>query len=293
MPKIYKLCDIDSNGYKVVNIDNHEEVLKVTIRKKAIKDSDKVIVGDLVTLDNSNVINEIIKRKNSFKRPRIVNIDYMLIIMSIVNPTFSSYLLDKYLLSCSFNNCEAVIIFNKADLTNKDELDNINQYKKFYEELGYKVFVTNKNNVEINKEIISLLTNKSLAVMGQSGVGKSSILNSICGENIFKEGDYDFKVNRGKHITKRNSFIVSKNNFIADTPGFSSFEVSIDRKECSKYFPGFEKVETVCYFNDCLHDSKISESKCAVKQLFYTDKASSISKEHYSNYCKILEEIED
>lgn len=286
---LYKIVDSLSDGYVVCNLDTKETTL-AKIRKSVVYKKGNILIGDIVKLDDQNNINDVVERKNFLLRPRIANVDSVLILMSVKEPNYSTYLIDKFLLTVNVSNVEPVVVFTKIDLLTCDEEQNFKKQVEYYESIGYKVFLTSNKNEHSKEKLISYIKNKTISVMGQTGVGKSSLLNTFSNDLNFAEGSYDMKnLNRGKHITKKVIFCKFFDGFIADTPGFSSFELEFDKQTIATNFPGFHKYLPYCKFSDCLHltcDMKI----CKIKDEFSKDE---IYKLHYENYLKILSEVKE
>ena len=185
------------------------------------------LVGDYVEVNN-NIIEKIYPRRNEFIRPPIANIDQLIIVLAIENPKPDLMLVDKEIIMAEKNGVEPIICINKIDL-NSDYTNII----EIYENIGYQVITTDaKNGLGIEK-LALILNNKITAFSGNSGVGKSALTNNIFNEEVAKEGETSEKLEKGKHTTKHvELFAFSRNSYIADTPGFSSFEVQgINYKE--------------------------------------------------------------
>ena len=239
------------------------------------------LVGDYVEVNN-NVIEKIYPRKNEFIRPPIANIDQLIIVLSTTNPKPDLMLLDKELIMAEKNEVEPIICINKIDLSS-DYSDII----ETYENIGYQVITTNaKNGFGIEKLAI-LLSNKITAFSGNSGVGKSALTNNIFNEEVAKEGETSEKLEKGKHTTKHvELYEFSNYGFVADTPGFSSFEVQgINYKELDEYFIEFEKYKENCEFRGCTH---IKELNCGIKKAVSKRK---IDKGRYERYCDLYEKL--
>lgn len=239
------------------------------------------LVGDYVEV-NDNVIEKIYPRKNEFIRPPIANIDQLIIVLATANPKPDLMLLDKELIMAEKNNVEPIICINKIDL-NSDYTDII----ETYENIGYQVITTDaKNGIGIEKLAI-ILNNKITAFSGNSGVGKSALTNNIFNEEVAKEGETSEKLEKGKHTTKHvELFEFSKNSFIADTPGFSSFEVQgINYKDLEDYFIEFSAYKENCEYRGCTH---VKEINCGIKKAVNKRK---IDKGRYERYCELYEKL--
>lgn len=239
------------------------------------------LVGDYVEVNN-NVIEKIYPRRNEFIRPPIANIDQLIIVLATANPKPDLKLLDKELIMAEKNGVEPIICINKIDL-NSDYTDII----EVYENIGYQVITTDaKNGFGIEKLAI-ILNNKITAFSGNSGVGKSALTNNIFNEEVAKEGETSEKLEKGRHTTKHvELFEFSKNSFIADTPGFSSFEVQgINYKDLDEYFIEFASYKENCEFRGCTH---IKELNCGIKKAVSKRK---IDKGRYERYCELYEKL--
>lgn len=239
------------------------------------------LVGDYVEINN-NIIEKIYPRKNEFIRPPIANIDQLIIVLSTTNPKPDLMLLDKELIMAEKNEVEPIICINKIDL-NSDYTDII----EVYENIGYQVITTDaKNGFGIEKLAI-LLNNKITAFSGNSGVGKSALTNNIFNEEVAKEGATSEKLEKGKHTTKHvELYEFSNNGFIADTPGFSSFEVQgITYKELDEYFIEFASHKENCEYRGCTH---IKELNCGIKKAVSKRK---IDKGRYERYSELYEKL--
>ncbi|WP_246157349.1 ribosome small subunit-dependent GTPase A [Spiroplasma tabanidicola] len=218
------------------------------------------ITGDYVMfeiLDEINLkgsIEKIVDRKNELYRPRIANVDQVVIITSVKEPDFNSYTLNKYLAFIEFVNIKPVLAFTKVDLLSKnsDVWALANEYKK----IGYEIYLIN-NIIETDKEwqkFIKSLENKVSVFTGQTGAGKSTTLNHILPEALEKTQEISKALNRGKHTTTKNELFMYKNGLIGDTPGFSSFDLkSIEKSELAHSFKFFSDHINDCKFKDCLH----------------------------------------
>lgn len=256
-----------SNQYTVLS-DDKEYICKP--RGKFRNDKETPVVGDIVDINDDLIITKIHKRTNLLTRPVIANVDQAIIITSVKEPKLDLNLLDKLLISIISSKVEAIICFTKLDLIeDKTELNEIINYYKLY----FKVI--NKENKE---EIYKILNNKVTVLAGQSGSGKSTFINELTGLDI-KTSPISKALGRGKHTTRHVELIKIKDGLLADTPGFSSLDISKidDIKYC---YPEFNKYMNLCGYSDCNH---INEKKCAIK-----DKVNEkvILQSRYDNYLK-------
>lgn len=221
----------------------------------------KPVVGDLVELDDTYfVINYVDDRKNYLIRPPIANIDQMLIVESLIEPEFSYLLAFKYLTYANMYQIEAKIVLTKSD-SFKDE-NKLEEIVSLFKKMNIETFVVSNKDKTGLDEVKSLFKNKVTCLIGQTGVGKSSLINAINPAFEREIGEYSKALNRGKHQTKEVVLLPYEGGFIADTPGFSSLDLNLYKEDLAKYYPGFDKLSLDCYFSDCLH---ISEGKCCVK----------------------------
>lgn len=248
-------------------------------RGNLYKNKIKPTVGDYVIFDPKNsTIEEILERKNTLIRPFISNIDKLIIVTSTHIPKFSSYLLDKQLILSDSNNIKPIIVFTKEDLISFKEKINLLKYKKYYKNLGYKVY----NNTEIfklKKEFIDSV----VALTGQTGAGKSTLLNKIDKNLNLETNDISVSLGRGKHTTRIVQLYPLNSGFIADTPGFSSLNLNFKKEKIKEYYKEFN---LDCKYKGCLH---IKEDGCKVKSNLKKNK---IYNERYKNYIKLVSEVE-
>lgn len=264
-----------SNDY-VVKVDNKLYTCKP--RGKFRISNLTPLVGDIVEIDNNNnYIIDIKKRKNSLIRPSVSNIDKAIIVTSI-KPKLDTNLLDKLLVLTMYNNIEPVICFTKLDLLNLEELKEINSIINYYESIGY---VTVKNT-QIDK-IKSILKNNLSVFVGQSGAGKSSLLNKLDSKLELKTNEISKALGRGKHTTRHVELFEVCEGLVVDTPGFSSLDLSslsnMDiRDNMKEMFDNLDK----CKYRDCMH---YKEDGCYVKSLVDDNV---ILKSRYDNYISFL-----
>ena len=229
------------------------------------------------------VIERILSRKNSLKRPKVANVDQIIFILSAKHPKPDLLMLDKQLAYAEFIVIEPIIIINKMDLANCEEI------KKLYTQVGYNTLIASAKEIIGIDEIKEILRNKTSVFSGNSGVGKSSIINAIYGFNKTEEGEVSKKNKKGKNTTTDTKlYEIEENTFIADTPGFSSFEISeIESSELDKCFIEFKEKIKNCEFIGCTH---IKEENCGIKEAV---KNGEISEDRYERYCTIYEELKD
>ena len=264
--------------------DDNGNIVKTTASGK-LRDYKKIpVAGDVVVYENTNdnegYIKSIEPRKNKLVRPPVANIDQAIIVTSLVEPDFSSLLLDKLLVQILDNDIKPVIYFSKKDKVK--DLSEFDKYFDYYRSIGIDVYVGNSLSKENCNELEKIFKNKLSIVTGQSGAGKSTLLNSFDNNLNLKTGDYSSSLGRGKHTTREVEFLSVCGGLVADTPGFSSMELDVDSERLAYIFPGFEEGLN-CKFRGCLHES---EPGCKIKES--VDKGV-ILKESYENYLKLQE----
>lgn len=232
-------------------------------------------------LSQYGTIDQILPRKNVLIRPAIANIDLALIIMSVEKPTFDSYLVDKLLIQCALAHIEPILCVSKCEKMNPATQTLIDNYQL----AGYTVILFSAKE-KINLETIkSYIQGKKIVLCGQSGVGKSSLINSLCENQTRSVGEYSSKLGRGKHQTRETEFIQINDAFIADTPGFSKLNLNIDESCLARIFKDFDFFANQCKYHTCLHEN---EPHCGVIE---SVKNKIIHPQRYQNYLQLLKEI--
>lgn len=247
----------------------------------------KPMVGDRVkiSVDSDNehgAVEEIFERKNSLVRPPVCNIDTIVIVVSATKPDPDFYMIDKLIVTAEKNKIEVIIAVNKTDLKSADEIADI------YEKAGYDVYplcAETNDGVGILKET---LAGKVCAFAGNSGVGKSSLLNRF-GLDV-KTGDIS-RIKRGKHTTRHVELFRTENDtYVMDTPGFSILDITdIKTDELCEYFKEFKKYSDSCRFSGCNHYGT-RPGDCAVSDAVLNNK---ISKSRYESYTKLYEYLKE
>lgn len=249
-------------------------------------------VGDLVSIEYDEktfkgTVVEIFDRKNMLVRPAVSNIDNLYIVCSTTLPEPNLFNIDKLIALAEYNNIKPSIIVSKTDLEKK-ALDLI---KNIYEDVGYEVYETNIENICGAEVILKTLSGKTSVFTGNSGVGKSTLINQMFPSLSLKTGEVSLKLSRGKHTTRHvELFPLQNGGYIADTPGFSSIEfegdIVIKKDEVINCFKEFSEYTDGCKFLDCKH---IGERECAVKNAVQEGK---IAKSRYESYCALYKEAE-
>jgi ribosome biogenesis GTPase len=244
------------------------------------KTKQQVYVGDNVVFEDGAII-KILPRKNYITRPSVANIDRVIIISAIKEPELSFSQLNRYIAFAKYHNIEAVLCFNKNDLSSDDSI--IEKVFSIYEPLGYDIIFTSALEGFGTDDFKEILEGKTSVLCGSSGVGKSSLINSISGLNL-RTKEVSEKTLRGTHTTRHCEIIaLDKNTRIVDTPGFSNLKFDfLLPHEIDKLFPEIYKYRKNCKFQDCLH---IHESGCSVKE-----NIDSIDNTRYESYLEFVEE---
>lgn len=286
---IARVKEIVLNEYVLENIEDNSE-FKASLRGN-IKRKNGILVGDLVEVEVSYdryMIKKILPRKNSLIRPPVANIDNLVIVVSLSTQSPDFFLLDKQIVLAKFKDILPIIVINKIDLnisdiTNKD----LSYIKNVYGNLGFQIIeVSAKNNIGIDV-LKEKLHNKISAFSGNSGVGKSSIINKIFGTNSLTF-EVAKKTNRGRHTTKHVKIYKNEDMYVLDTPGFSSYELyDIEYKELKNYYPDF--LECKCDYLDCSHVFE-NEKVCGVKKAINDGR---IDKNRYDRYVELFKKLKD
>lgn len=257
------------------------------------KRGEQPLVGDFVEYEkveegSDGVIKKIFPRKNELIRPPIANVDQSLLVFSVKEPDFNTILLDRFLVILESHQVIPIICLTKMDLLTEKEKDEINSYIKIYKDIGYEVVDTYKNDPTLLDRLEPILKGKTTVLAGQSGVGKSTLLNTLIPNLNLKTGEISQSLGRGKHTTRHVELIEVADGLVADTPGFSSFEFDhLEKEDLTTCFPEFERKKDECKFRGCLH---LKEPKCAIKAGVETG---DILEFRYEHYLQFLQEIID
>ena len=247
------------------------------------------LVGDYVLIedwDHTAVMTKIMPRKNELIRPLIANVDISIIVISVKEPDFQQYLLDKYLALLEFNHIKPCIIFTKYDLlTTPEEKNGFKKVIDYYEKIGYPCFLVANKKLSNTERLENILANTIAVVMGQTGVGKSTLLNDLSDSQWqLQTNEISTALGRGKHTTRIVELFQLKNYWIADTPGFSSFNLyDIPSETLTQTF--IEFADYACKFNDCIH---VKEQCCGVKAAV---EQGNILQVRYDSYLKVYKEL--
>ncbi|HJV44150.1 MAG TPA: ribosome small subunit-dependent GTPase A [Bacillota bacterium] len=246
------------------------------------------LVGDIVDYEPEpnaeGYVMNIHERCSELVRPPIANVDQAVLVFSVSQPALSPLLLDKFLVHTEWAGVSAIICFSKTDLV-IEEYESIEQ---IYRDLGYTVIKTSKQSQCGVEELQTHLAGHITVFAGQSGVGKSTLLNSLLPGSNLLTGVISDRLKRGKHTTRHVELIAVERGFVADTPGFSQLDFfDIDLEELCRYFVEIKEYSASCKFRGCLH---LTEPNCAVRMALEEGK---IHPSRYSSYKQFLAEIKE
>lgn len=249
------------------------------------------LVGDFVTFNHTDegegYIQTVEQRKNELVRPPIANITQAIIVTTVCQPNFSSLLLDRLLVEVEAKQIKPLIVVTKRDLATDAEITVMNDYIADYKALGYPVYFVALDHLTDQVDVIKQhLTDEVTVLMGQSGVGKSTLLNVISPNLNIETGEISKSLGRGKHTTRHIELMEVNGGLVADAPGFSSLEfATLEQEELADCFVDLKKFKPSCKFRSCLH---VKEPKCAVKNAVALG---DIKQYRYDHYIHFLQEI--
>ncbi|WP_220734276.1 ribosome small subunit-dependent GTPase A [Leuconostoc inhae] len=270
------------SGYYDIQVSSGE-VQRTRARGEFRKSGQKPLVGDFVDFESENdegLIWKIHPRENVLVRPPIANIDVAVIVTALKEPDFAPNLLDRQLVALEAASVTPLIYFTKSDLLTDQEYINATAVSNRYLKIGYTTILPSVNNT--NGDFIELrseLRGKVAVFMGQTGAGKSTLLNHLSPKLGLETGVVSKALSRGKHTTRQVTLIRVDDALIADTPGFSSYEVfDFPVEQLDEYFPEFVIARQNCRFRGCLH---LNEPGCAVKE---SVTVGAIAQSRYNSY---------
>ena len=267
--------------YKILSdkclIKINEEVVICSIRGKLREEKLLPLVGDKVLINKDKmIIEKILPRKNSIRRPEVSNITQGIIIASLKKPDLDTNLIDKILVELEFNHIKPIICFTKKDLLNNDELNNIKKIISYYKKM-YPIYY----NDDI-KSLKKIFKDETSVFIGQTGAGKSTLLNKLNPTLQLKTSEISDALGRGVHTTRHAEIIEMFNGRVLDTPGFSALEFpNMLKSEIKDCFKDFKKYS--CPYKDCMH---IKEEDCKVKEAVLNNEIPSFRYENYLNLIK-------
>lgn len=286
------------------NGETYQARIKGVMKIEGITSTNPIAVGDEVEMEieavqeESAIISEIYDRKNYVARVsphnkhqhHIIasNLDQSLLFVTLKDPKTSQGFMDRFLISCEAFHVPAIIVFNKADLYKKKELEKFERLKEIYEAVGYTVLLCSVAEEKGLEEVKALLHNKVSLLSGHSGVGKSTFINALFPEFNLRTQEVSGWSGKGMHTTTfAEMFDLPEGGHIIDTPGIRELGlVDISKEELAHYFPEMRERMNDCQFNNCMH---IEEPNCAIKQAVINGE---ISEERYISYRTILDTME-
>jgi len=255
---------------------------------KLFKRPESIRVGDKIEgyfEGDRFILKKILPRKNSLLRPKIANIDFVAITVSIIEPQLSLFQLDKMITVYLHYNTTPIIIFNKIDILDEDNLTKLNKLKKYYESINIKCIKISALNDNLTEKLSTILKNGTLIFAGPSGTGKSTIINSLTGLDLITD-EISHKNKKGRHTTVDSKLIKVNNFFIGDTPGFSELYphmIITEENEVKNLFP--EMKNSTCKYSNCNH---LNEPDCSIKESI---KNGEILESRYESYKYIFNDI--
>ena len=250
---------------------------------------DRVLMSVVSETDKTGSIDEILPRESQLVRPAVANVNQVVVVMAVKSPEPDLVLLDKMLVTIEDKGLDAVICINKIDL---DEGNRCEEILDTYRNTGYRMVMTSsKANTGLD-QLKGMLADRITVFAGQSGVGKSTILNRIVNMQVMKTGEVSEKIERGKHTTRHAELIkLDTGGYLVDTPGFSSYELTdVEPERLQLYFPEFDKHLGRCRFTGCSH---ISEPDCCVKAALNEGLISSGRYQRYVQLFNVLKQEKD
>ena len=275
--------------------------IKGKLRLENFKSTNPIAVGDKVDFlveskgeENIGIIQNIHQRKNYVVRKSVnlskqshilaSNIDLLVMVITLKDPITTTSFIDRFLVNSEAYSIPTLLVFNKYDIYNKQETNAVNNLIKIYSDIGYKYLKTSTINNHNIAELKKIISHKTIMFGGHSGVGKSSLINSIDSSLDLKVGDISLQHLQGKHTTTyAELFDLNNSTKLIDTPGIKGFGlINFEKEEITDFFPEFLKQKNKCKFSNCLH---VNEPNCQIKEMV---EKNLISLTRYESYIQIL-----
>lgn len=275
------------SGFYYVDVGAEQEPITCRGRGKLRHQKITPLVGDhvaiTVTEDGTGMVDEVLPRSNQFQRPMVANMDQLVILASGAIPVTDPFLIDRMVSLAEYKGCQPIICFNKCDL------EPATQLVELYQRAGFQSFAISAQTGEGLEQLLGVLDGKISAFTGNSGVGKSSVLNALCPQFGLKVGQVSEKLGRGRHTTRHVELFRVGGGLVADTPGFSAFDVEqmelIPKEELAHTFREFRPYLEQCRFVGCAH---VKERGCAVREAVDNG---TIASSRYQSYVRLYDQV--
>ena len=275
------------SGFYYVDMGAEQEPITCRGRGKLRHQKITPLVGDhvaiTVTEDGTGMVDEVLPRSNQFQRPMVANMDQLVILASGAIPVTDPFLIDRMVSLAEYKGCQPIICFNKCDL------EPATQLVELYQKAGFQSFAISAQTGEGLEQLLGVLDGKISAFTGNSGVGKSSVLNALCPQFGLKVGQVSEKLGRGRHTTRHVELFRVGGGLVADTPGFSAFDVEqmelIPKEELANTFREFRPYLEQCRFVGCAH---VKERGCAVREAVDNG---AIAPSRYQSYVRLYDQV--
>lgn len=275
------------SGFYYVDVGAEQEPITCRGRGKLRHQKITPLVGDhvaiTVTEDGTGMVDEVLPRSNQFQRPMVANMDQLVILASGAIPVTDPFLIDRMVSLAEYKGCQPIICFNKCDL------EPATQLVELYQRAGFQSFAISAQTGEGLEQLLGVLDGKISAFTGNSGVGKSSVLNALCPQFGLKVGQVSEKLGRGRHTTRHVELFRVGGGLVADTPGFSAFDVEqmelIPKEELANTFREFRPYLEQCRFVGCAH---VKERGCAVREAVDNGV---IAPSRYQSYVRLYDQV--
>lgn len=275
------------SGFYYVDVGAEQEPITCRGRGKLRHQKITPLVGDhvaiTVTEDGTGMVDEVLPRSNQFQRPMVANMDQLVILASGAIPVTDPFLIDRMVSLAEYKGCQPIICFNKCDL------EPATQLVELYQRAGFQSFAISAQTGEGLEQLLGVLDGKISAFTGNSGVGKSSVLNALCPQFGLKVGQVSEKLGRGRHTTRHVELFRVGGGLVADTPGFSAFDVEqmelIPKEKLAHTFREFRPYLEQCRFVGCAH---VKERGCAVREAVDNG---AIAPSRYQSYVRLYDQV--